>query len=77
MIRGSPSRGIKYGIEACDHWLGFFLCLLSYCHFYAIVGKKGVDRCSDAKRLEDKLRAEHVVDCGSTFFEGNLFAVIV
>jgi hypothetical protein len=55
----------------------FFLCFPFYYHFYAIARKKGVECCSDAKRLEGKLRIERVVDCGSTSFEGNLFAVIV
>jgi hypothetical protein len=51
-IRESPSIGIKYGVEACDHWLGFFLCFPFYYHSYAIVGKKGVEYCFGAKRME-------------------------
>jgi hypothetical protein len=51
----------------------FFLCFPFYYHFYAIVEKKEMDYCFDAKVLEGKLRVEHVVDCGSTSFEGKPF----
>jgi hypothetical protein len=42
MIRGSPSIGIKYGVEACDHWLGFFFyASLFTTIFMLLYGRKG------------------------------------